>query len=127
MIEVDMIGAEPRHRAVERARDRRRAAIETARAVDHVEHAFRGQREFGPAMHHRPAPQPLVLPTAIQRRGVEQRAAVIRGALAEVRAAAEQVKGRVEAALPADFPEALHTSVQAAIVTRLARLDTAEV
>ena len=53
--------------------------------------------------------------------------AVIRQALAEVRAAAEQVRGRVEATLPADFPEAPHASVQAAIAVRLARLGTAEV
>lgn len=51
---------------------------------------------------------------------------MIRVKLAEVRAAAEQARGRVEATLPAGFPEALHASVQAAIVTRLARLDTAE-
>ena len=52
--------------------------------------------------------------------------APIREALAEVRAAAEQVKGQVEMALPADFPEALHASVQAALAARLARLDIAE-
>ncbi|HEX8554113.1 MAG TPA: type II toxin-antitoxin system HipA family toxin [Sphingomonas sp.] len=53
--------------------------------------------------------------------------AVIRQALAEVRASAEQVSHRVTAALPRDFPEAVHASVQAAIESRLERLGTAEI
>lgn len=53
--------------------------------------------------------------------------AVIRQALAEIRASAEQVRARAEAALPRDFPEQIHESVQTAIEVRLERLGTAEV
>jgi hypothetical protein len=72
IIEIDAIGAEPLERAIERARDRRRAAVEGALAVDQVEHALARQREFAAAMHHRLGEQPLVAAAAIERRGVEQ-------------------------------------------------------
>ena len=52
---------------------------------------------------------------------------VIRQALSEVRASAEQVRARMEAVLPPEFPEAIHTSVQTAIESRLERLGTAEI
>ena len=52
--------------------------------------------------------------------------AVIRQALGEVRASAEQVRARMEAELPPNFPLAIHASVQAAIESRLERLGTAE-
>lgn len=53
--------------------------------------------------------------------------AVIRQTLDEVREAAERIGERVKALLPDDFPQTLHASVQAAIASRLVRLDTAEV
>lgn len=51
---------------------------------------------------------------------------VIRQALNEIRASAEQVRARMEAVLPPDFPAAIHKSVQAAIDNRSERLGTAE-
>ncbi|WP_176472972.1 hypothetical protein [Sphingomonas lenta] len=53
--------------------------------------------------------------------------AVIRQALAEIRASTEEVRDRVEAASPRDFRGALHASVQAAIESRSERLGTAEI
>lgn len=52
--------------------------------------------------------------------------AIVRQALGEVRASAEQLTARMEAVLPRDFPDAIHTSVQRAVASRLERLATAE-
>ncbi len=53
--------------------------------------------------------------------------AVIRQALDEIRASAEQVRVRMQTVLPPDFPETIHASVQGAIESRLERLGTAEI
>lgn len=52
---------------------------------------------------------------------------VIRQALGDIHASAEQVRAKMEALLPGDFPQAIHASVQAAIGSRLERLATAEI